>query len=240
MTLLELFLKGGLVMWPILLCSFAAVAIIIEKSIVLSRAKIDPRPLLMKVRSALSRNDVKAAVDACATVNAPIGAILKRGVLNFPKGNQAVKDGIETAAKEEIFDLEKRLGALANISAISPMLGFLGTVMGMVLAFQSIEQLGGNADATTLASGIWHGLLCSAFGLIVGIPALFFYNMFVGSITRHVHTLEVATEEFFSALEIQNDEQPGKSSVAIAAEKKTSKPSRTIFSDDDFFESKGE
>jgi len=240
MTLLELFLKGGLVMWPILLCSFVAVAIIIEKSIVLSRAKIDPRPLLMKVRSALSRNDVKGAIDACSAVTAPIGAILKRGVLNFSKGSQAIKEGIETAAKEEIFDLEKRLGTLANISAISPMLGFLGTVMGMVLAFQSIEQLGGNADATALASGIWHGLLCSAFGLIVGIPALFFYNLFVASITRHVHTLEVATEEFFSALEIQDDVVSDNPPIAIAKEKKPSKPSRTVFSDDDFFESKGE
>ncbi len=239
MNLLELFLKGGLVMWPILICSFVAVAIIIEKAIVLWRAKVDSRPLLMKVRSALSRNDVKEAVDVCTSVNAPIGSILKRGIMNFHKGNEAVKTGIETAAKEEIFALEKRLGTLANISAISPMLGFLGTVMGMVLAFQSIEHLGGNADATTLAAGIWHGLLCSAFGLIVGIPSLFFYNLFVANITRHVHTLEVTTEEFFRVMDLRSDEAQEFPAPAVAKERK-SKPSRTVFSDDDYFEPKGE
>ncbi|MDD8017386.1 MAG: MotA/TolQ/ExbB proton channel family protein [Bacteroidota bacterium] len=237
MNLLELFLKGGLVMWPILLCSFVAVAVIIEKYVVLARANVDNKQLLMKVRSALSHDDIKGAVDACASVNAPIGAILKRGVLNFHKGNTAIKEGIESAAKEEIFMLEKRIGLLANVSAISPMLGFLGTVIGMVIAFQTIETLGGNADATTLSAGIWHGLLCSAFGLIVGIPSLFFYNLFVSNITRLVHNLEVTSEEFFRML----NQQDGAAQDMPSIQPKKSKPSRTVFADDDdIFEPKGE
>jgi biopolymer transport protein ExbB len=232
MNLLELFLKGGLVMWPILICSLVAVAIIIEKIIVIRRANIDHRPLMMKVRSALSRNDITNAVEVCSLVRAPIGGILKRGILNFNNGTLAIKEGIESAAKEEIFLLEKRLGLLANVSAISPMLGFLGTVVGMVLAFQSIEQLGGNADASVLAGGIWQGLLCSAFGLIVGIPSLFFYNVFVGSITRLVHNLEVTTEEFFALLK-DSDAEPEK-----PVHSKPKKPARTVFADDEFFEPK--
>ncbi len=234
MNLLELFLKGGLVMWPILMCSLVAVAIIIEKIIVIRRANIDHRPLMMKVRSALSRNDITNAVEACSSVRAPIGGILKRGILNFNNGTLAIKEGVESAAKAEIFLLEKRLGLLANVSAISPMLGFLGTVVGMVLAFQSIEQLGGNADASVLAGGIWQGLLCSAFGLIVGIPALFFYNMFVGSITRLVHNLEVTTEDFFILLKDSDIEQ--KTPVPT----KSKKPTRTVFADDEFFEPKSD
>lgn len=237
MTLLDLFLKGGLVMWPILACSFIAVAIIIEKAIILSRANVDYRPLLSKVRSALGHNDVKAAVDACAAVKAPIGGILKNGVLKYHKGSNAVKEAIEGAAKVEIFHLEKRLGLLANVSAISPMLGFLGTVVGMVIAFQTIEKLGGNADASTLAGGIWEGLLCSAFGLIVGIPALFFYNMFVSNITRLVHNLEVATEEFFALLET---DVPAADQLPSPTPAKRSKPTRTVFADDEFFEPKDE
>jgi biopolymer transport protein ExbB len=235
MNLLELFLRGGLVMWPILLCSFVAIAIIIEKFIVLQRANVDHRQLLMKVRSALSRNDISGALTVCQSVDAPIGGILKRGVMNFQNGNSAVKEGIESAAKEEIFKLEKRIGLLANISAISPMLGFLGTVIGMVIAFQTIEQVGGNADATTLAAGIWHGLLCSAFGLIVGIPSLFFYNVFVANITRLVHNLEMATEEFFMLLtrSEESNEQPS------GVDKKT-KPARTVFADDEYFEAKND
>ncbi len=237
MNLLDLFLKGGLVMWPILLCSFVGVAVIMEKFIILSRANVDHRPLLGKVRSALAHNDMKSALEACAAVKAPIGGLLKNGVVNFHKGTVAVKEGIENAAKVEIFYLEKRLSLLANVAAISPMLGFLGTVVGMVLAFQTIEQLGGNADAGTLAGGIWQGLLCSAFGLMVGIPALFFYNLFVANITRLVHNLEVATEEFFAMMEV--DGTAVESVVMPAAAKKT-KPTRTVFADDEFFEPKDE
>ncbi len=235
MNMLDLFTKGGLVMWPILACSFVAVAIIIEKFVMLSRANVDTRQLMMKVRSALSRNDINGAVDACSAVNAPIGAILKRGVMNLPKGLSAVKEGIESAAKDEVFVLEKHLGLLANVSAVSPMLGFLGTVIGMVIAFQTIEQLGGNADATTLSAGIWHGLLCSAFGLIVGIPSLFFYNLFVANITRLVHRLEITSEEFFYMLGHEDGAPEAK-----AVPQKGAKPSRTVFADDDYFEPKGE
>lgn len=238
MNLLELFLKGGLVMWPILLCSFIAVAVIIEKFIVLQRAKVDPRPLLTKVRSALSHNDTKAALDACTAVKAPIGGILKNGILHLPKGEAAVKEGIESAAKVEIFHLEKRLSLLANVAAISPMLGFLGTVVGMVIAFQTIEHLGGNADASTLAGGIWEGLLCSAFGLVVGIPALFFYNVFVASITRLVHDLEIASEEFFALLAVEPAADAP--APAVRMPEKKSKPARTVFADDEFFEPKDE
>ena len=235
MNLLGLFLKGGLVMWPILICSLVAVAVIIEKIIVIRRANIDHRPLMMKVRSALSRNDITNAVEACSSVHAPIGGILKRAILNLENGTAAVREGIESAANEEIFLLEKHLGLLANVAAISPMLGFLGTVVGMVLAFQSIEQLGGNADASALAGGIWQGLLCSAYGLIVGIPALFFYNIFVGSITRLVHNLEMTTEEFFMLLKVSDTDHE-----APVAPSKPKKPVRTMFADDEFFEPKND
>lgn len=221
-------------MWPILLGSLVAVAIIIEKLIVLMRAEIDPKPLLLKIRTSLSNNDVNGAVEACAAVKAPIGAIMKRGIAQYPKGLTAVREAIENAGKEEVFQLEKRLGLLANVAAVTPMLGFLGTVIGMVLAFQAIEHMGGNTNASVLASGIWQGLLCSAFGLIVGIPALFFYNYFVGRITRLVHDLEVVAEEFLQMV------MKGEARASSAESGKKSSSMRTVFSDDEFFEPKAE
>lgn len=238
MNLLELFLKGGLVMWPILLCSLITVAVIIEKYILLSRSNVDPKQLLLKIRSALSRNDVVSAVDACAKVKAPVANILKNGIINYKYGHQAVKDAIALAGKEEIFHLEKRLSVLANMAGTAPMLGFLGTVTGMIVVFHTIEQLGGNVSPSILAGGIWEAMLTTAFGLLVGIPALYFYNYFVAKVNRFVFEIENSAEEFLTLMKTgQLDEE---SSPAEMKPEKKSAPTRTVFADDEYFEPKDE
>ncbi len=238
MNLLELFLKGGLVMWPILLCSLITVAVIIEKYIMLSKSNIDPKQLMMKIRSSLSRNDIPAAVDACSKIKAPVANILKHGVINYKYGQQAVKEAIELAGKEEIFHLEKRLSVLANMAGTAPMLGFLGTVTGMIAVFHTIEQLGGNVNPSILAAGIWEAMLTTAFGLIVGIPALYFYNYFVAKVNRFVFEIENSAEEFMSLMKTGQLDDDG--SVSENKKEKKSSPTRTIFSDDDYFEPKDE
>jgi biopolymer transport protein ExbB len=240
MNLLELFLKGGLVMWPILLCSLVTVAVIVEKYIVLARARVDPKQLMMKIRSALSRNDIIGAVDACTKVKAPVSNILKHGVVNYSHGALAVKDAIELAGKEEIFFLERRLSLLANMAGIAPMLGFLGTVTGMISAFQTIENLGGNVNPGVLAGGIWEAMLTTAFGLLVGIPALYFYNYFVSKVNRFVFEIENSAEEFLALVKSgQTDETPATPHSPSKTERKSG-PTRTMFADDDYFEPKNE
>lgn len=239
--MLELFNKGGLVMWPILLCSLVTVAVIIEKYIVLQKAKYDAKQLMVKIRSALSRNDISGAVDVCSKVQAPIANILKSGIIHYKQGMQSVKDAIELAGKEEIFHLEKRLAVLANMAGIAPMLGFLGTVTGMIAAFQTIQQLGGNVNPGILAGGIWEAMLTTAFGLLVGIPALYFYNFFVSKVNRFVFEIETSVEEFLSLMRNGiEDENDSPAAVETSSEKKSSKPKRTVFADDDFFEPKSE
>lgn len=237
MNLLELFLKGGLVMWPILICSMVTVAVIVEKYVTLSRAKVDPKQLMMKIRSALSHNDVVSAVEACSKVKAPVSNILKHGVVNYKQGEQSVKEAIELAGKEEIFHLEKRLSVLANMAGIAPMLGFLGTVTGMISAFQTIERLGGNVNPSVLAGGIWEAMLTTAFGLLVGIPALYFYNYFVSRVNRFIYEIENSAEEFLSLVKNGHFEEEKKSP---AKQEKTGGPKRTVFADDDYFEPKNE
>ena len=239
MNVLELFTKGGMVMWPILLCSLVTVAVIIEKYMMLAQAKPDPKQLMTKIRSALSRNDVVSAVDACHKVKAPVSNILKQGVLNYKYGHQAVKEAIEMAGKEEIFHMERRLSVLANMAGVAPMLGFLGTVTGMISVFHTIEQLGGNVNASVLAGGIWEAMLTTAFGLFVGIPALYFYNFFVGKVNRFVFEIENSAEEFLNLIKTgQIEENP---SEAGARSEKKKGPSRTVFADDDdYFEPKEE
>ncbi len=239
MNLLDLFLKGGLVMWPILLCSLITVAVIIEKYIVLSRSNVDPKQLMMKIRSALSRNDVVSAVDACTKVKAPVANIMKHGVINYKYGHQAVKEAIELAGKEEIFHLERRLSVLANMAGVAPMLGFLGTVTGMIAVFHTIEQLGGNVNPSILAGGIWEAMLTTAFGLLVGIPALYFYNYFVAKVNRFVFEIENSAEEFLTLMKTGQLDEEGTVAKAAPADRKQ-KPSRTVFADDDYFEPKDE
>ena len=196
MNLYDLFIKGGLVMWPILLCSIIAVAVIVEKYLIISFAKYNPNDLLSSIRSALMRGNLEEAENATIAVKKPIARILGKAISKYKMGLPAIQEAIHIAGKEEVFLLEKRLSVLANISGIGPMLGFLGTVTGMIAAFQTIQQLGGNVSPADLASGIWEAMITTAFGLIVGIPALGFYNHFVDRVNRIVFEMEKTTEEF--------------------------------------------
>ncbi|MEK6649352.1 MAG: MotA/TolQ/ExbB proton channel family protein [Bacteroidota bacterium] len=196
MSLLDLFLRGGVVMWPILLTSVIGAVVIIERWLVLRRAHIDAGQFLLKLRSVLQRGDIMAAVNFCSKTEAPLSNILKRGLTMYPDGHERVREAIENAGKQEAFKLEERLGMLANVAGIAPLLGFLGTVTGMIGTFQTIQSLGGTASPADLAGGIWEALLTTAFGLIVGIPAYGFYNYFVSRVSRFVFEMESGSEEF--------------------------------------------
>jgi biopolymer transport protein ExbB len=235
MNLLELFLKGGIVMWPILFCSLLAVAIIVERFFVLRQAKFDEKPLMLKLRSALSRNDVVGALNACSQNNATVPTVLRKGIANIESGPEAVRSTIETAGKEEVNRLENHLGILANIAGIGPMLGFLGTVVGMINAFRTIEMLGGNVNSGNLAGGIWEAMLSSAFGLVVGIPALGFYNYFVGRVSQITFSLEAATDEFLGYL--KPNTRPAAEQAPHAGGKEQ-RVKRVFSEEDEFFEPK--
>src|SRR5699024_6861396 len=114
---------------------------------------------------------------------------------------QNIEDALRNAGKKETFLLEKRMNWLATISGVAPLLGFTGTVTGMIKAFMSIQSLQGNVNPSVLAGGIWEALITTAFGLIVGIVALFFYNFLIGKINRTVHELENASADFIDLLQ---------------------------------------
>ena len=196
LTLFNLFNQGGVVMWPILLCSIITLAVIIEKFFTLSKVKINPEKLMASIRESLAQKNIVGAIDACRQVNAPVANVLRRGIQQFDNGKEAMRQAIENSGREEIFHLEKRLSVLANMAGVAPMLGFLGTVTGMIQTFYTIQLMGGNLSPSDLAGGIWEAMLTTAFGLIVGIPALGFYNYFVSRVTRFIFEIETLTEEF--------------------------------------------
>lgn len=197
MNLLDLFLKGGVFMYPILFCSLLVIVVVVERFLVLRKAKIDAGQFMLKLRSVLQRGNVMEAVNFCSKTDAPLANILKKGLIKYPEGHyDRIREAIENAGKEEAFKLEDRLGILASLAGISPLLGFLGTVTGMIGAFRTIEQLSGAVNPSDLAGGIWEALLTTAFGLIVGIIAFGFYNYFVNRVGRFVFEMESGSEEF--------------------------------------------
>lgn len=204
MDLLSIAVKGGWVMIPIALCSLIAVFIVVERFFLLRKARLDVGQFMLKIRSIFRKGDVSGVVNFCSQKDAPIATILRKGLQRHDQGPESVKEAIENAGRTEIYHLEKRLGLLATIAGIAPMLGFLGTVTGMVSAFRKIEMLGGNATPSDLAGGIWEALLTTVFGLTVGIVAYAFYNYFVTRVSRFVHEMESTSTEFLELLESGN------------------------------------
>jgi len=201
MDLLTMFLKGGVIMYPILLCSIIGVAIIIDKFIVLHKSKVNVAAFMVKLRTFLKKRDVAGAIAFCKSEKTPAANIIKKGLKKIRFGHQRVKDALEDAGRQEIAKLEKGLSTLATVSGIAPMLGFLGTVTGMVSAFQIIQDLMGAANPSDLAGGIWEALITTVFGLVVGIPALAFYNYFTEKIKKLIVDIEIISSDLIDIVE---------------------------------------
>lgn len=200
MDLLSGFLKGGLLMWPILLCSIITVAIVIEKYFVLRRASVNVPRFMIQIRELMKKGDIVEAINYCSEINSPIANIIRKGLSKYQFGMERIKESIENAGKQEIYKLERGISILATISGVAPLLGFLGTVTGMISAFIKIESLGGNASPSDLAGGIWEALITTAFGLSVGIIAYLFYNYFVTRITKLISEMEITSTDFIDVL----------------------------------------
>jgi biopolymer transport protein ExbB len=166
----------------------------------LRKARANVKEFIINVKSLLKTGNIPEIIDYCNSHNTPISRIFKHGLLKHNLGNEKIREAIEMAGRSEVFLLEKRLNLLATVAGVAPLLGFLGTVTGMINAFMTIQALGGVVSPSDLAGGIWEALLTTAYGLIVGIPAYGLYNYFVTKINRLVHEIEVAATEFVEIL----------------------------------------
>lgn len=182
-------------MWFILFASVLGVAVIIDRYIVLRKAKINVPAFMVRIRGFLKKKDISGAVSYCIEEKSPVANIVRKGLKKFNLGHARVKEAIENAGSQEISKLEKGLPILASVSGIAPLLGFLGTVTGMITAFMTIEDLQGSANPSDLAGGIWEALITTAFGLMVGIPALAFYNYFLNKVKKLVGEMEVVAND---------------------------------------------
>ena len=198
---LELLFLGGWSMVPIVLLSVLMVAIVWERTRALRRAQGDPDTLTDNVRGYVQAGDLNGALAYCRERNTPAARILQRGLERLGRPIGEIKEAVQEAGRRETYALEKRMDLLASVAAIAPMLGFLGTVTGMIGAFRQIQRYEGLVNPSLLAGGIWEALVTTAAGLAVGLVALFAYNLLVARIGRLVNGLERVSSDFIDLLQ---------------------------------------
>lgn len=192
--------KGGILMWPILATSIVALGIALERFWSLRRATLDTREFMDVMRGTLRQNRIQEAIGMCEDADAPVARIIRAGLLKHERGKDEIREAIENAGQLEIPRLEKYLAALATCVNISPLLGLLGTVQGMILCFARIMQRQGQVVPADLAEGIQNALLTTAFGLSVAIPAMIAHNYFVSRVEGMILEMEVSSAELLELL----------------------------------------
>ncbi|MGH7198566.1 MAG: MotA/TolQ/ExbB proton channel family protein [Candidatus Omnitrophota bacterium] len=205
----ELMQKGGPIMWPILLCSIFAFGIVIERLIQLRREQIDTKAFMEQISKSLKRNRVMEALEHCERTPGPVANILKAGILKYDRPRQDIREAIEDASIHEVPRLEKNLPVLATVAHISPLLGLLGTVTGMVAAFQVIQSKASAVNPVNpgdLAGGIWEALLTTVFGLCVAIPTYVAYNYLVSRVDGFVLEMERSATDLLNMLGEKREE----------------------------------
>ncbi len=205
----EFMQKGGPIMWPILLCSVIAFAIVIERLIRLRQEQIDTKSFMEQISKSMKRNKVMEALDLCDRTGGPIAAILKAGILKHDRPRGEVREAIEDASIHEVPRLERNLPVLATVAHVAPLLGLLGTVTGLVKAFQVIESKASALNPVNpgdLAGGIWEALLCTTFGLCVAIPTYVAYNYLVSRVDGFVLDMERSATDLLTILGEKREE----------------------------------
>lgn len=198
-SLIQLFLKGGFAMWPLLLCSIIGTAIMIERAIYFWRIRLDYETFLSELKQFLSKRKLKEAVKVCKAKANPIPKIVVQ-YLNNLKQDELRNEIIKREGSLALEKVETRLRALAALTHIAPLLGLLGTVTGLVTAFHQIELLGGQVNPGDLASGIWEALITTVFGLVIAIPCMAAYHGFENEadrIARRMQFVVMELNEFF-------------------------------------------
>ncbi|MCM8782235.1 MAG: MotA/TolQ/ExbB proton channel family protein [Candidatus Omnitrophica bacterium] len=205
----EFMQKGGPLMWVILLCSVIALAVVIERFMQLRKIKIDTGKFMEEIAKLLKRNRIMEAIDMCNQTPGPIPQVVKTGILKHDRSRPEIREAIEDAAVAEIPVLEKNLSVLATMAHIAPLLGLLGTVTGMVRAFQIIEQKATALQPVNpkdLAGGIWEALLTTVFGLCVAIPAYVAYNFLVNKVNEFIFEMEKSATDLVNLLSSRREE----------------------------------
>lgn len=200
LTILDFAIRGGWMMIPIILLSFVAAYIFIERYYVIRKAAREDHNFMNRIKDYIHDGKIEAALALCRSTDSPTARMVEKGISRLGRPLQDINTAIENVGKLEIAKLEKSFPTLATISGAEPMLGFLGTVIGMVQSFYAMSQAGNNIEVSLLSGGIYTALITTAAGLTVGILGYFAYNTLVVRVERIVFRLEATLTEFMDIL----------------------------------------
>lgn len=196
----QLFMAGGWLMWPLLALLGVAIFIFVERFIAIRKASSVNENFMHRVRDYIYEGKIQTAIKMCRSTNTPIARMIEKGIGRIGRPMTDVQNAIENQANLEVSKLENNLPILATISGGAPMLGFLGTVLGMVRAFMNLSTAGGTVDMALLSGGMYTAMITTVAGLIVGIPAYFGYNYLVARIEKLVFRMEANSIAFMDIL----------------------------------------
>ncbi|NLV53507.1 MAG: MotA/TolQ/ExbB proton channel family protein [Bacteroidales bacterium] len=196
LSILELAERGGWIMIVLAVLSVIAVYIFVERFIAIRNAGKDDKLFMDRIRDYIKNDDIKSAINFCRVTNTAAARMIERGISRMGKPATEIQTAIENTGNLEIATMEKRLPVLATIAGGAPMIGFLGTVIGMVEAFWQMSNAGGNVDISVLSGGIYQAMITTVGGLIVGIVALFAYNYLVAKVDSVVNEIEAKSLTF--------------------------------------------
>jgi biopolymer transport protein ExbB len=199
-TFFSLVIKGGWVMLPIILLSIIAVYIFFERYFAINKAKDIDTNFMNRIRDYIMDGKLEAANTLCRSTSNPVARMIEKGISRIGRPLNDVSAAIENVGRLEVYKLEKGLPTLATVAGGAPMIGFLGTVIGMVQAFMEMSKAGNNINVGHLSNGIYTALITTVAGLIVGIMAYFAYNILVAKVEKVVNNLEAGTTEFMDLL----------------------------------------
>ena len=200
-TVFDLLLKGGFWMIPLLILSVFGLYIFIERVLSLQKAAQTPMGFMDDIKSKVLQGDIQGAKISCAQASTPIARMIEKGIARIGSPLKNIEVSIENVGKVEIYRLEKNLSTLATISGAAPMIGFLGTVTGMIQAFIAIAQEEGSVSPKLLSSGIYEAMITTAVGLVIGILAYLGYNYLVVRVQKVVHAMEYTSIDFIDLLQ---------------------------------------
>ena len=204
LSILELISSGGIggtvIMGTLGLLSIFAVYILFERLSAIKKAGMDNENFLISIKNFVEKKDIEAAKTLCKNTDTAISRMIEKGVDRIDQPMTDISAAIENQAKLEVYKMENNLANLATIAGAAPMIGFLGTVIGMILAFHEMASSGGNIDVEMLSKGIYTAMVTTVAGLIVGIIAYISYNYLVSNVDKVVFKLEAKTTDFLDLI----------------------------------------
>ena len=203
--MLDMIVRGGPVMIPLLLCSVLMFAVCLERLFYLWRSRIDTEDLMDDIKLALQQGKILEAMQISKKSRGPVAAVLAAGIAHYDKDKEHIRERLQEVAHEEVFRMERRLGMLDVLVTISPLLGLLGTVTGIIKSFQVITAVGGMENPLALSGGIAEALVTTAVGLMIAIPGMLVYSYLASLIDRLVVDINKRSSELLVILETRSD-----------------------------------